>query len=220
MTDHEDDTDDTPTPGPWTVKVEGKYVSIIGERYECHKPNCPVEHRRVVAWDIRHADAVAIVEAIRQRDHSMATIDAAIDELPDTGTDGLVESVRQLRARAETTEAALAALREAARSFLGPAPMAHECCDTCDGIGNDAHEKDCERARLDAALAAAPADLATRDARIRAEALDAAADYLADNIVGEPHEHHENGMHATACVTDTITWLRERAAEAKKGGAE
>jgi hypothetical protein len=63
MTDHEDDTDDTPTPGPWTVKVEGKYVSVIGPRYECHEVGCTVEHRRIVAWDIRHADAVAIVEA-------------------------------------------------------------------------------------------------------------------------------------------------------------
>lgn len=145
-------------------------------------------------------------EARRQRDHSTAVIDEAIDALPDDGHDGLVESVRQLRARAERAEALAAEERErgheALRKGLAAAQEKHDAMraaeaglaalreaaqDTSDGLTEyyDPQDPDIYSSyELRCALSdtAQAAEAYTR--RVRAEGIEAAARRVGEAIKG------------------------------------
>ena len=116
----------------------------------------------------------------------------------------------EVEARREV-EAVLVVLRDAARAFLGPAPLEHECCDTCDSIGNSTHEEACERARLAAAITAVPADsLKEYAARIRSAALLEAAAAV------EGHAGEFNGYKAHEARQRAADLLRRMAAGVEK----
>jgi hypothetical protein len=119
----------------------------------------------------------------------------------------------KLEARAETAEAALAVLREAA-SQLGCADCLGDGWNLSVIVGPDGYKEhvDCERcAPLRAALAATPADLcAERDARIRAETLREAATVIRGIRNASPNPFA--ALREAACGLETMADEAERGA--------
>lgn len=90
--------DNAPTVGPWKVQTDGEYISVVGHGTQCGEPGCAA-HPRMVAWDIRRPDAVAIVEAADR-------IRALEARLAAKAADLNVAAMAAIRALADATPAA------------------------------------------------------------------------------------------------------------------